>query len=192
MIVSFFNKKGGVGKTSIAYSVAKDLDYFLLSNDDSVIETVYKNKAKVLDKLEVIENANVVYDLGGFIEDEIIEVFKKSDIIIIPATLDINSVKRTINTVVEIEKYNKNIVIVINRISAKKQHKYKESILKLSELNKKIFLIRESEAFANSMYKAKTITELYNENALMKNAYKGVYEDYTKLLNYIKGVEKWI
>ena len=32
-VITFFNKKGGTGKTSLSYSVAKDLDYPLLSND---------------------------------------------------------------------------------------------------------------------------------------------------------------
>ena len=187
MIITFYNKKGGTGKTSLSFNVAKDLDFFLLSNDDSVIEKIYPDKAKVMEELEVVRGAKIVYDLGGFIEAETIEVFKASDLIVVPTTLDINSIKRTINTVQELEEYNENILIVINRIQAKTAKKYEDSIRALNNLDKDIVLIRESEALVNSLYKAKTISELYNESALMKNAYKGIMEDYRKLLKKIKG-----
>ena len=54
MIVTFFNKKGGVGKTTLAFNVAKDLDFFLLSNDDSVIESIYPNKAKIMSNIKLL------------------------------------------------------------------------------------------------------------------------------------------
>ena len=184
-IITFYNKKGGTGKTSLSFNVAKDLDYFLLSNDDSVIEKIYEEKSKIMEELEVVRGAKIVYDLGGFIEKETIEVFKASDLIIVPTTLDINSIKRTINTVQELEDYNSNIIIVVNRIQSKTAHKYKESLEALNSLDKEILLIRESEALVNSLYKAKTILELYKENALMRNAYKGIVEDYMKLLKRI-------
>ncbi len=184
-IITLFNKKGGTGKTSLAFNIAKDLDYFLLSNDDSVIEKIYEEKAKIMDNLEVVKGANIVYDLGGFIEADTIEIFKASDLILVPTTLDINSIKRTINTVEELENFNSNIVIIVNRINSKRAEKYKESLQALTELNKEILLIRESEALVNSMYKAQTILEQYKSNALMRNALKGITEDYMKLLKRI-------
>lgn len=47
MKIVFWNKKGGVGKTALAYNVARDLNYFLLSNDKSIIEKAYPEKAKI-------------------------------------------------------------------------------------------------------------------------------------------------
>ena len=41
MIISVINKKGGVGKTSFAFSIAKDLGLYLQSNDASIIESIY-------------------------------------------------------------------------------------------------------------------------------------------------------
>ncbi|HED0543717.1 TPA: hypothetical protein R4K23_001781, partial [Campylobacter jejuni] len=48
MIISVVNKKGGVGKTPFSFSIAKDLEYFLQSNDNSIIEKIYPEKAKIL------------------------------------------------------------------------------------------------------------------------------------------------
>lgn len=183
--ITFFNKKGGTGKTSLAFSIAKDLNYPLLSNDDSVIEDIYPNKAKILPELKIIEH-DCVYDLGGYIDIGIIDIFKQSQIIIVPTTLDINSIKRTINTVMEINKYCENIIIVINRIKKEKLSKYKQSIEAVKGLGKKVIMVRESEAITNSIHLGKTISELHNENNFSKNQYKGIYADYELLLNEIK------
>ncbi len=110
MIVTVMNKKGGVLKTGLAFNLAKDLDYYLLSNDDSVIENIY-DKAKIVDELEVVD-ADCFYDMGGFIDKRAKKVFKASDVIIVPTTLDANSIKRTINTILEINTYCKDIIIV--------------------------------------------------------------------------------
>lgn len=185
-VITFFNKKGGTGKTSLGFSVAKDLNLPLLSNDDSVIEEIYPNKAKILDRIEIIDH-DAVYDLGGYIDTGIIKLFKGSTVVVVPTTLDINSIKRTINTVIEINKYCENIVIVINRGKKNKIGKYKQSIEALRGLDKDILYIRESEAITNSVHLAKTITELYDVNGFSRNQYKGIYKDYSKLLERVKG-----
>ena len=185
-IITFFNKKGGTGKTSLAFSVAKDLNYPLLSNDDSVIEEIYPKKAKIMDKIEVIDH-DVVYDLGGFIDSNSIAVFKASNIIFIPTTLDINAIKRTINSAMELNQFCTNIVIVINRVKKDKIGKYKQSIEALKGLGKPVLYVRESEAITNSIHLGKTITELYSQSNFTKNQYKGIFEDYSKLLTIAKG-----
>ena len=184
MIVTIMTKKGGTGKTSLSFNLAKDLDFYLLSNDDSIIEKIY-DKAKIVDKLEVVD-VDCIYDLGGFIDKKAIKVFKASDIIIVPTTLDANSIKRAINTIDEIDIYCKNIVIVINRVKKQTIKKYKESIKILEDLKKDIFYLRESEIITNSMHTGKTITELYNKNGLSKKNYKNIFSEYQQILKYIK------
>ncbi|BEK13348.1 hypothetical protein B10927_17870 (plasmid) [Campylobacter jejuni] len=76
MIISVINKKGGVGKTPFAFSVAKDLEYFLQSNDNSIIEKIYPEKAKILPTPKKIDNC--VYDFGGFVEKEYWILLKKA------------------------------------------------------------------------------------------------------------------
>lgn len=188
-IITFFNKKGGTGKTSLAFSIAKDLQYPLLSNDDSVIEEIYPKKAKVLDKVELIDH-DVVYDLGGYIDNGIIDIFKGSHAIVVPTTLDINSIKRTINTVMEVYRYCDNILIVVNRVKKDKLAKYKQSLQALEGLGKEIIHLRESEIITNSIHSGKTLTELYGESGLTKSQYKGVFQDYAKIIKWLKNVDE--
>jgi len=185
--VTIFNKKGGVGKTSLAFSIAKDLNYALLSNDDSVIEEIYPSKAKIIedDNFPILDH-DTVNDLGGFINSGIIEIFKNSSIVIVPTFVDVNSIKRTINTVMEVNKYCENILIILNAVESKTISKYKNSIELLKGLDKPMLQLRKSEIVNNSIYTGKTITELYNKDGLSKNAYKNIYAEYQEILKYIK------
>jgi len=188
MIVTFFNKKGGVGKTTLAFNVAKDLDFFLLSNDDSVIESIYPNKAKIMSNIKLLDNANIIYDLGGFIDKNNVEILEKSDIIFIPTLLDINSVQRTLNTIKEIKEINKdaNIKLIINQFNTLK--KYESVVKQYEKTNLKIFFIPKSEAFINSMFKGQTIKEQYEVNNFTKKTFHNVYTSYKLILEEIKNV----
>ena len=177
-------KKGGTGKTSISFNLAKDLNYYLLSNDDSIIEKIY-DKAKIVDELEAVD-VDCIYDMGGFIDKKAKKVFKVSDVIIVPTTLDANSIKRAVNTIIEINTYCKNIIIVVNRVKQQTLKKYEQSIEILKGLGKEIFYLRESEIMTNSIHTGKTITELYNQNGLSKKNYKNIYDEYKQILNYIE------
>ena len=170
--ITFLNKKGGVGKTSLAFNAAKDLGFFLISNDDSIIETLYPKKARILDEIKYIGSADIVYDLGGFVDSNAIDIIKHSNIIFIPTLLDINSIKRTINTVREIEDLNQEIIIVINNFVPKDIKKYQKAIDKIKQLGKDIVFIPKSEAIPNSLYTGKTIIEQYESSNLNKNIFK--------------------
>jgi len=179
MIITLFNKKGGVGKTSLAYNIARDLGFYLISNDDSVIEDTYKDKAKVMTKIKLIENENIVYDLGGFTDRNIVDILKKSDIIIVPTISDINSLKRTVNTIKEIKNFNEKVITVAN-IVKKNEEEFIKEYLKID------FKIRESKIFQKSFLELKSISEIVNESNLHKYRYRNIYQEYISLLNYLK------
>ena len=186
--ITFLNKKGGVGKTSLAFNVAKDLGFFLISNDDSIIETLYPKKARIVDKIEYIDSADIVYDLGGFVDNNAIEIIKNSNIIFIPTLLDINSIKRTINTVAEIKEFNNEIVLIVNNYTTNDLKKYHTAVDKLKEIGCDIIFIQKSEAIPNSLYMSKTITEQYNASNLNKKSFKRIYEAYSRILQRIDNV----
>lgn len=113
MIISVINKKGGVGKTPISFSLAKDLGYYLQSNDNSVIESIYPDMAKISANPEIIENC--IYDFGGFVTSGVLPVLKASSAILIPTSNDYNSILRTVETIEELQPLNENLFIVVTK-----------------------------------------------------------------------------
>ena len=184
MKISIYNKKGGVGKTSLAFSLAKDLDYFLISNDDSVIEMAYPNKSKIMEKPKLIDNC--VYDFGGFVDTNIIEIINASDFVIIPLTSDLNSFKKTVSTVEELE--NKNIIFVASK-SEKEDFKEIEAYLE-KKYSHPIFEVRSSRIWAKTFSRHMSVSEIKNENKVSSYIYRNSITGYQQLLNYIKNKDR--
>ena len=185
MIISVINKKGGVGKTPIAFSLAKDLGYYLQSNDNSVIESIYPDMAKISPSPEIIDNC--VYDFGGFVSSGVLPILKESSTILIPTSTDYNSILRTVETIEEIQPYNSNLLIIVTKTEKESDFlSVKEAISQHFE-NLEFFELRLSKAFKNSIETGLSISELYHETPLSKCAYKSVYQQYTSILELFKG-----
>lgn len=180
MIITIYNKKGGVGKTSLSYNLARDLNFFMLSNDDSIIEKAYPNKAKILERIKVIEDQNIIYDLGGFVDSNAVEVFKKSDLIIVPTIADVNSIKRTVNTVKELETFNTNIIVIGNIIKSENDIGFIQQYLKAD------FFIAESKIFQKSLLEQSSVLEIVYKTKIDLYRYRKVLKGYETLLNYLK------
>lgn len=180
MRISVINKKGGVGKTSLSFSLAKDLSLFLLSNDDSTIELVYKDKAKIMQKPKLIDNA--VYDFGGFVDTGVIEILNASDIIIVPLTADLNSFKKTVSLLKEIG--NQNIILVANKSEKDDFKTIKEYFEKTYKFP--IFEIKNSRIWKKTFETKKTASEIKNENKINQYIYRNSIAGYEDLIKHIK------
>lgn len=188
MRVSVFNKKGGVGKTPISVSLAKDLECYLLSNDDSVIEDVLPDQAKILEKLQLIDNC--IYDFGGFVDAGVIDIIKHSDLVVVPCFNDIDALKRTIKTIGEINAIAKKILVVATRTEKE------EDLAHISESVKKFFPdidvmeLKKSRIFSTVVETGMSVNEIVNDNPLSRFAYRNIATQYNDILNYVKGAAK--
>jgi cellulose biosynthesis protein BcsQ len=178
------NKKGGVGKTPLSFSLAKDLGYYLLSNDDSVIETIYPGQAKIVENLKIIDDC--VYDLGGFVTSGVIDIVKASDILIVPCFADIDALKRTIKTLEELEPLAKETIVIVTKTEREGDFEYVANPVKKHFPKVKIFELKKSRIFNNVMETGMSPIELANESAFTRYAYRGVISQYEKIFNFIK------
>ncbi|MCL4432802.1 MAG: hypothetical protein M1300_10840 [Epsilonproteobacteria bacterium] len=185
MIISVLNKKGGVGKTPIAFSLAKDLDLNLQSNDNSVIGAMYE-KAKIVDKI-VLEQ-DTVYDFGGFVDSGVIDVIKHSDVVVVPCSVDYNSIIRTIETLEEIQGYNKPTVIIITKTEKESDFLWVMDQIRefFSDNDLMYFELRNSKIFKNSMETGASVSELYHQTPLSKSVYNTVFQQYNSVLGLFK------
>ena len=174
MIISIINKKGGVGKTSFGFSIAKDLELYLQSNDASIIESIYPNMSKISAQPQLIDNC--VYDFGGFVSAGVLDT--KSDFIIVPCTALYNSILRTSETINEL----------ITDYTSDEDKEQVESALKSSFKNLKYFYFKRSKILENSMRLGGSFKELGEASPLLKVAYRNFLGEYDRLLKTLKSI----
>ena len=186
MIISIINKKGGVGKTSFGFSIAKDLELYLQSNDASIIESIYPNMSKISAQPKLIDNC--VYDFGGFVSAGVLDIAAKSDFIIVPCTALYNSILRTSETINELKEVNKNIIVLITDYTSDEDKEQVESALKSSFKNRKYFYFKRSKILENSMRLGGSFKELGEASPLLKVAYRNFLGEYDRLLKILKSI----
>lgn len=184
MKISLLNKKGGVGKTPFAFSIAKDLDLFLQSNDNSCIEQIYPNKAMISNEVKPLDDC--VYDFGGFNASGVLDIIKICNCIIVPCLPTYNSFLRTLETIKEIENINSNIVILATDYKDDKEKDFFNEWVRLRYKNFPIYYFKNSKILNNAINTGMSFMELYNENGLSKNSYANFIDEYKKLLYKIK------
>lgn len=188
MRIGIFNLKGGVGKTTFAFSIAKDLGFFLLSNDSSCIEIIYPQKSKIISKFQLIDDC--VYDFGGFLSDDIYRILKECDYILMPIEPNLNSILKTIEAFNQIVTFNKNILLLINNFENEKEKEFCDNMLK-DKIDKQFlrFYFKKSKIMNNCINRGKSITELWNETPLSKRSYDTFFKAYKILLDFILKTE---
>ena len=92
------------------------------SNDNSCIEQIYPDKAKILDKVKDLDDC--VYDFRGFSASGVV--------VIIPYLPTYNSFIRTVETINEIISIKPNIILLVTNYKDDKEEEFLEN-----ELNKR-------------------------------------------------------
>jgi cellulose biosynthesis protein BcsQ len=189
MLISIFSLKGGVGKTSLSYSIAKDLNAFYITNDthNSIVGSIYD---KVIDELndDIIKDETVVFDGGGFFDSNIKDILKHSDKIIIPLEADLNSLVSLENFIKELQKINKNIIYVLNKIEdSNRAKKDCEEVIQylgsLFEINQEdIYTLPHTRIFKNIFNEEMGVSELINSTGSNRYIYRNFLPKYEMIL----------
>ena len=190
MTFSILNKKGGVGKTPIAFSIAKDFGFFLLSNDDSVIEEAYPDMAKIVDENSMKFLKNCVYDFGGFVAPGVVEIIEKSDVVIVPVFADIDALKRTVKTIKEIEHKAKKILVIVTKTERVEDFNFVNDAIKKFFPKVDVLELKKSRIFNSVMESGQSVLELANESALTRYSYRHVIAQYNQIISYLKGTKQ--
>jgi len=178
-IISVASTKGGVGKTSLAFSLAKDLRYRYATNDMSVVLTKYKNARYYPNKIPLYPDT--VYDFGGFENPHANEILRESDIIILPTTNDLNSIMKSL---VFIKAFREKTILVF----ANMLENPNDAIMIKEKIhehfpNLAFTYLRRTKLLKNALESGMSATELYESNNHTQHLYKQAYSEYSKILN---------
>jgi len=174
---------GGAGKTALAFALAKELDYYLISNDDSVIEMAYKDMAKIMKNPKIIDD--VVYDFGGFADAGVIDIIKHCDIVIVPCINDLNSKMKAIKTIKELSKYNDNFLVVATRIETDTDFKEIQKAIQDEFKNIPVLPLKKTKMLKNALEYGNSPLELIAESKKIAWDGRGFIPQYKEVLKAV-------
>lgn len=191
MIITVYNFKGGVGKTGISMNIALTLNYGVITNDiytplEKVLSS--KNFLKVNPKEDFQKlppDSNIVFDLGGYIDKRAVIALKQSRWVLVPTIDDYNTLQVTIDTIQTLTKYNRNIIVIANKIKKETNFNNVKKIIK-KFYDYPCFPIKESKAIPNIFDEKKSIEEMVKQGGLKKFHYETVAKQFNSLIEKIK------
>lgn len=179
-----YNTKGGVGKTSLSFSLSKDLKFKYITNDNSV--SMLKMGKSRLQKQNIPLQENTLYDFGGFEDKEALNITNQAKLVIIPTICDMNSLARTIALIKKIK--HRRIVVVGTMIETKKDINEIKQVINYHFPDIKVFQFRKNKLLKKAMEKGLSATNIFNLGNQEKRAYKNSFLEYNKILEKAKEV----
>lgn len=183
MKIAVITTDGGAGKTAISFALAKELDYYLISNDDSVIELVYPDMAQITKEPTIINDT--VYDFGGFVDDGVLDIIKHCDIVIVPCINDMNSKMKAIRIIDELSKYNNRFLVVATRLENTQDFNEINSSIQDEFKDVKVLPLRKTKMFKNGLEFGLSPLELVAESKQIAYAGRNFIPEYKSVLEYV-------
>ena len=188
MKIAVITTDGGAGKTAISFALAKELDYYLISNDDSVIELVYPDMAQITKEPTILNDT--IYDFGGFVDNGVLEIIKHCDIVVVPCINDINSKMKAINIIKELSKYNNRFLVVATRLENTQDFNEIKEAIKDEFSNVEVLPLRKTKMLKNGLEFGLSPLELIAKSKQIAYAGRNFIPEYKSVLKYVLNDDK--
>ena len=176
---------GGTGKTALAFALALDFNFYLISNDDSIIADVYEG-ALITDTPQI--NDETVYDFGGFEDGHVIEIIKECDVLIVPVINDMTSIRKANSTIDELSPYMKGRKIIV--VATRVRNDRDLAAIKKGVNHSEILPMRDTKMFKDCQEFGVGVYTLAKNDKRLRYAYRNVILEYDVLLASMMGEDE--
>lgn len=187
--IGMFSLKGGVGKTSIGLNLAITLGYAMITNDVHVpLEDILPEgdflKINPGEKFpDGFDHVDIVYDFGGYIDLRTIDVIKRLDVVIVPIQVPHISLQVGINSINELQAYNKRIVVIANGTHNGDFKTIETEVRKF--FNVPVFELKSSKFFDNIFREKRSLREVVAGGGLKRYNYQKLCDQFDIIIEHL-------
>ncbi|NQU63595.1 MAG: hypothetical protein HQ517_04840 [SAR324 cluster bacterium] len=193
MKICVFNLKGGVGKSVISLNLALTMGYNVVTNEqygriEDVLpeKTFYRMKYNQKKAPDFADDANIIFDLGGYVDTKVSGVLLQSDCVLVPVVFGTrDDVQVSINSINEIQSHNSNIIIIANRTRKGDLERLEKIFHKLFDYP--ILEVKQSTALRKIYENKVAIKDIVLDGGVIGYQYGPVAKQFTQIIRKIRG-----
>ena len=189
MQIATYTIKGGTGKSALSICLSLENDLGIISNDALFPYDHYIKDDNLLvvnpdeDFPSIPSDMKVIYDLGGYADQRVIEILKAVELVIVPMLTGDEQQEICRRSIANIAQFNKNILVVANCYTEKE----------FAELPKKfegfpLLWFAKTKALDRIKEHKKPLSKIADTKFKRECSYKRPLEHINNLKDTIKGL----